>query len=423
MKSVILILLISLLLSVTIEATPNAKVVRLKNGVTATIVEKPDAASAQLRVWISGGSAHEQPDQTNTAHIIEHLMFGKYKDNDLPYFTQAKARGTVNATTRHLATVYSTQTTPDNLKFFIDLESKRLRAGPEITAERLAREVTIIRQEHLRTYSQLPYQLWRAFFQEGYSGHPFEWHTSGDEAHLSTATAANVRQFFDTYYVPSGTCLTIVSTNPINEMESWINSAFSDWQPKSNIHPKVIQPYGTSGKKIHFKSQKDSSQAALLGYKIPEHAKLIPQEVDFLNHLFIRSQLNAVKDIIHFSEHQPWEIGELNFDYDWYNVKAIVLSNQYQTETYWQSILSAMGKTIVNLTIDELKQRYEEYYFDLTESLLSSSKLADWLSLQCGKYKNPVGQPSRIINDLSMFKQKLEYVFKPEQMVVIVYGD
>src|SRR5690606_35476899 len=137
--------------------------------------------------------------KTNTAHLIEHLMFGPYSPKEPAYFTQAKTKGRVNANTRHLATVYSTETAAENLEFFLKLEAKRLMQTPNWKLDDVKREANVIKTEHARNYTQLPYILWRDFFATAFAGHPIGWHTSGIAEHLDKISAVDVHSFFKSH--------------------------------------------------------------------------------------------------------------------------------------------------------------------------------------------------------------------------------
>lgn len=396
----------------------------LDNGFKALIVSKKNAATSEIRFWVRAGSAHENPNFTNTAHIIEHLMFSTYSKSELPFFTQAKSKAQVNASTRHFATVYSTQTTAEHLKEMIELEAKRMISGPMLESGDLTREAEIIKKEHLRTYSQLPYQLWREFYKIGFPGHPLQWHTSGNADHFSKLSNAEIHSFFNSNYRPDNSCIAIVSSVDESQVATWVKSSFSRWKAGPPAKKEVVPPtWPGIGPFIKFSAKSDRPQAALIGFRVPLISGLTPIEMDFLNHIFVRSQKSALRNQLRFGSLMTWDYGDLNYDYDWFTIKAVVLADKFQSSEGWKQLLVDIAKYINGLSNAELDAMYQEFYLETQEAHLKSASYADWLGLQCGKY----GRSELILvenfTEKKTFLRKVQSVLKPTNMVVVVHGN
>src|SRR6478672_6664702 len=71
----------------TVPVDPDVRIITLANGLTVYLRsnDRP-GGSAEMRLAINAGSGQEDPDQSGTAHFLEHMLFNgttKYPANQL----------------------------------------------------------------------------------------------------------------------------------------------------------------------------------------------------------------------------------------------------------------------------------------------------------------------------------------------------
>src|SRR5882757_2640668 len=71
----------------TVRDDPDVRILTLSNGLTVYIRSNAQpGGSVEMRLAINAGSGQEDPDQSGTAHFLEHMLFNgttKFPANDL----------------------------------------------------------------------------------------------------------------------------------------------------------------------------------------------------------------------------------------------------------------------------------------------------------------------------------------------------
>jgi zinc protease len=184
----------------------------LENGLRIVIAEDHARPILNLQVWYHVGSKNEREGRTGFAHLFEHLMFRGSKNVGPEEHMRLirEAGGAVNAYTAFDQTVYW-ETVPSNyLERVIWLEADRM-ASLAINDETFKKEREVVKEERRLRVENPPYGLLtETLLDATFQVYPYKHSPIGSMEDLNKATAADVKEFFDTFYVPDNATLVIV---------------------------------------------------------------------------------------------------------------------------------------------------------------------------------------------------------------------
>jgi zinc protease len=244
----------------------------LPNGLTIITHEDHSAPVVNLQLWYHVGSKDERPGRTGFAHLFEHLMF-KGSANVGPEEHDkiiSSAGGQSNAYTTDDVTVYF-QTFPANyLEKVIWLEADRM-TSLNVSQENFSSEREVVKEERLTRIENPPYgDLFELLYRNAFDVHPYKQITIGTMEDLNAATLSDVREFYETWYVPDNATLVIAGDFQTNETVEWVRK-YMGGIPKGR-RPMVRS---TAAEPPHQKERRiDHSKAVPLpayvaGYYIP----------------------------------------------------------------------------------------------------------------------------------------------------------
>ena len=190
----------------------NYKISTLDNGLTVVLSEDHSTPVVHVEVWYQVGSKDERPGRTGFAHLFEHLMFKGSKNVQTDQYLSFISRvgGDGNAYTTEDATVFL-QTVPSQyLPLVLWLEADRM-ATLRIDQRTLDAEREVVKEERRFRYENEPFGLLaEILYDHAYVTHPYKHTAIGSMEDLSAASIDDVREFYDTYYVPTNATLVIV---------------------------------------------------------------------------------------------------------------------------------------------------------------------------------------------------------------------
>jgi len=167
-----------------------------------------------VNLWYHVGSKDEEPGRTGFAHLFEHLMFMGSKNAPYPSFDSIMESwgGHNNGTTSNDRTNYYEIGPTNLLETCLWLEADRLATLADvITEEELERQRKVVQNERRQSYENRPYGQSELVIPDAMytADHPYHWPTIGSHADLEAAGVADVRAFFERYYLPSNASLVV----------------------------------------------------------------------------------------------------------------------------------------------------------------------------------------------------------------------
>lgn len=202
----------------------------LDNGLN--VILNPDRTSpiVVVDVCYHVGSKNESEKRKGFAHLFEHLMFDGSTNVDRGDFDKYiySAGGDDNAFTNEDVTNYFDILPANQLELALWLESDRMLqfAVREIS---LKVQKGVVKEERKQSYENQPYGSVEINLAEtAYSVHPYKSPVIGYPIDIDAATLNDVKDFFETYYVPNNATLVIVGDIDIEKTKELVKKYFGD---------------------------------------------------------------------------------------------------------------------------------------------------------------------------------------------------
>jgi predicted Zn-dependent peptidase len=188
---------------------------QLANGLTVILSEDHRLPQVAVDVWYHVGAANQTPGRSGFAHLFEHMMFSGSKHvqpSPIQVLESLGASG-LNGTTNFDRTNYFEVVPASQLAAALWVESDRMGYLLDtLDEQKLKIQRDVVSNEKRQSYENRPYglaglRLCDLLFPKP---HPYYECVIGDIADIQSASAADVRQFFRTYYGPQNASLALV---------------------------------------------------------------------------------------------------------------------------------------------------------------------------------------------------------------------
>src|SRR5713226_2891895 len=184
----------------------------LPNGLTVVLSEDHSTPIVHLQLVYHVGSKNEKPGRTGFAHLFEHLMFKGSKNVQPESHTSmlASVGGQSNAYTTDDETVFWETVPAHYLPMILWLEADRM-ATLRVDKETFTSEREVVKEERRMRVDNQPYgRLNEIIYDQAFTVHPYKHATIGSMKDLEAASVDDVRDFYQTYYVPANATLVVV---------------------------------------------------------------------------------------------------------------------------------------------------------------------------------------------------------------------
>ncbi|MGC9525983.1 MAG: M16 family metallopeptidase [Limnospira sp.] len=269
---------------------------RLDNGMKFIVLERHQAPVASFLIYADVGAANEPDGQTGVAHYLEHLAFkgskrigttdyeaekplldkldrlfediqnatargdsekvaalsaefeqvqleaSKYvKQNEFGRIVEQAGGVGMNAATSADATMYFYSLPANKLELWMSLESERFLEP--VFREFFKEKQVILEERRLRTDNSPVGQMIEAFADTAFEVHPYGRPVIGHTEDLQNLTRQNVRDFFETYYVPNNLTVAVVGDVEPNRVRELAQTYFGRY-PAGPKPPElnVVEP-------------------------------------------------------------------------------------------------------------------------------------------------------------------------------------
>ena len=184
----------------------------LPNGLNVVFLEDHSTPIVHLQVWYHVGSKNERPGRTGFAHFFEHMMFKGSKNVEPeghPSYISSVG-GQSNAYTNEDATVFWESVPAQYLPLVLWLEADRM-ASLRIDEKAFKNEREVVKEERRMRIENQPYgRLQEIIADQTFAVHPYKHPVIGSMKDLDAASVDDVREFFQTYYVPNNATAVLV---------------------------------------------------------------------------------------------------------------------------------------------------------------------------------------------------------------------
>ena len=184
----------------------------LDNGLKVVFLEDHSTPIVHLQIWYHVGSKNERPGRTGFAHFFEHMMFKGSKNVEPeghPSYISSVG-GQSNAYTTEDATVFWETVPAQYLPLVLWLEADRM-ASLKIDDGAFRNEREVVKEERRMRIENQPYgRLQEIISDQSFTVHPYKHPVIGSMQDLDAASVNDVRDFWQTYYVPNNATAVLV---------------------------------------------------------------------------------------------------------------------------------------------------------------------------------------------------------------------
>ena len=245
----------------------------LGNGLQVAIAVDRTAPVFTYQVFYRVGYADELPGQKGMSHLLEHLMFGSGTKarKQGAFVRQIKLNGgkDLNARTSHDETAYYVTLPDDKLPFIIDLDSDRM-ANLTIDSDALGKEKKAVFAEKALKRNNPGFYLWRQVYDLTYTVHNYRYYLVGESEAIERFTVEEIRQFYQSYYVPNNALIVIVGSVDNREAMRQIVNTYGRLEPRKVRDREIItEPTQTEERYRKIYHERVSSQILVKTWHIP----------------------------------------------------------------------------------------------------------------------------------------------------------
>ncbi|MEZ5417644.1 MAG: pitrilysin family protein [Vicinamibacterales bacterium] len=226
----------------------------LPNGLTVLLHSDRSTPIAHVQLWYHVGSKNERPGRTGFAHLFEHMMFKGSKNVEPEQHTSivSSVGGRANAYTNEDATVYWNTVPSQYLPLVLWMEADRL-GSLRIDEQTFVTEREVVKEERRMRVDNQPFgNLNELLYRAAFTTHPYKTPVIGSMADLDAATIADVREFFDTFYIPANATMVIAGDFDVAETTDLVTRYFGRIPAGAGKVPRDIakEPPQTAEKRV-----------------------------------------------------------------------------------------------------------------------------------------------------------------------------
>lgn len=255
----------------------------LANGLKILTLEKAGLPLVSFQVWYRVGSRNERPGITGISHLLEHMMFkgtDRVGPEEFSRIVQ-KHGGNCNAFTSEDYTAYYENISTEFLNIAMELESDRM-ANLKLDPAEFGPERNVVKEER-RLRENSPYgHLFEQLNAAAYIAHPYGWPVLGWMSDLEALTAADLAEYYRTYYIPDNAACVIVGDIKRQDAVAMVARYFGHIPAGRAKPPKITTVEPTQLGERRVKVVTDARMPIVaMGYHIPAigHRDLYALEV------------------------------------------------------------------------------------------------------------------------------------------------
>lgn len=236
----------------------------LDNGLEILTIKK-DTQIASINLGVKVGSIYEYLEEKGISHFIEHMLFkGTNKRNNEELNDELEALGgEYNAYTDYNSTVYTISCLSE------ELENACILLGDMITSsnfpeEEIERERGVILAEMRTSKDDIEDLSFKRVNEVAFNSSPLRYDVTGLEEVVKGFKRDDIKRFYNKYYTPKNSLITMVSSMEHEEAKELINREFSNWQGEEEVEHPVISEDNIPLKKVSYKNDMEQSTIVYL---------------------------------------------------------------------------------------------------------------------------------------------------------------
>ncbi|MFS8066951.1 MAG: M16 family metallopeptidase [Byssovorax sp.] len=380
----------------------------LPNGLTVILHVDHALPLVTVDTLVKVGSHHEEARRTGFAHLFEHLMFmGTARVPTKMFDAWMETEGGANnASTGEDRTEYYDAGPAHALPLLLWLEADRFASlGKEMNADKLKAQRDVVRNERRQTSENRPYgkvelRLPELLYPEG---HPYHHPVIGSHEDLEAATVADVKAFFDRFYVPNNISLVVAGDFDPQKTRAMIVGLFGDI-PRAGDPPAptAVQPRLTSVVRETLLDNVELPKT-IIAYHSPAHWAAGDAEMDLASVILEHGKASRLYKALVYDRSLAQEVTATQYSQDlgsYFGIEAIA-----QPGVKLDDLEAAIDAEVARLvakpvSIEELQRAKNQFETAFVSRLQSVSERASLLN----RYEAGKGDPGFAEKDLQRYR-------------------
>ena len=205
----------------------------LENGLTIIGEEIPYLKSISLGIWVKAGSIIETKENSGVSHFIEHMLFKGTKNRSSKELAREidNLGGILNAFTSKECTCFYVKLLDEHIDIGIDVLSDMI-INSCFDKKDIEKEKSVILEE-LKMYEDSPDDLsYDLLLENIYKDHSLGMNILGDRNTLKNFKRENILDYYNKYYVPNNSVISICGNFNFEEIVEKIKDKFKTWEAK-----------------------------------------------------------------------------------------------------------------------------------------------------------------------------------------------
>jgi zinc protease len=246
----------------------------LENGLRVLVQDDPRNPIVAVQVFYRVGSRNERPGATGLAHFLEHMMFKgtpTYGRGQVARLIEENG-GRDNAYTTKDLTSYYTNIAADKLDLVLRIEADRMRHLLLDAAEIDSERKVVMEERRMRSEDDPDGLVYEAMSSLAFVAHPYRWPIIGWMSDIVRINRAELRAFYDTYYLPNNAIVVIAGDVRAPAALAMVRRHFAGVQ-RGPAPPPVtaVEPPAIDERRLVVRREQAQLPVVNIAWHVPSH--------------------------------------------------------------------------------------------------------------------------------------------------------
>ncbi|MGG7212230.1 M16 family metallopeptidase [Clostridium nigeriense] len=213
----------------------------LDNGLEVITIKK-DTKITSINVGVKVGSLYEEINEKGISHFIEHMLFKGTKSRTYEELNDELEflGGEYNAYTDYTSTVYTISCLEEEIKNAISILGDMI-INPAFNSDELEKERGVILAEMRASKDDIEDLSFKRTNEIAFNKNPLKYDVAGVEENVKTYKRKDLLNYYNKYYLPNNSLVTMVSSYEHSEAFEEIKKVFSNWEMGEKPNKSFVQ--------------------------------------------------------------------------------------------------------------------------------------------------------------------------------------
>ncbi|MBE6047997.1 MAG: insulinase family protein [Clostridium sp.] len=244
----------------------------LENGLEILTIKK-DTLISSINIGLKVGAMDEDMNEKGLSHFIEHMLFkgtNKRGNEELNYELEALG-GEYNAYTEYNDTVYTISCLSEEFENAVELLGDMITSS-NFPENEIEKERGVILAEMRTSKDDIEDLSFKKVNELAFKNSPLRIDVTGIEEEVKRFTREDIVKYYNKFYIPQNSLITIVSSLEHEEAKALVEKHFSNWSGEKIIKQNIVDEKNAFVTKTSYKKDMEQSTIVYL-YTFPNIKK------------------------------------------------------------------------------------------------------------------------------------------------------